>query len=283
MNRSNNSATTKKHYRILVVDDEQSVRNAWIKALSLQGYDVYGAASGAEALSLMRDTPFTLMILDMKMPGMDGITVMRKTREILPHLLILVITAHASLDNAIAAVKSQAVDFLQKPVPTQLLCETVRNLLTNHAERMHRNMLAEAITSVVDSMRLQTASAFANGSDVVSAYSVIDDGETMYVPPISLDRMRRYVTVDHTDAPVAISEGEAVLLGYLMENANQLLTSRQLAFRLLGDGSLTETEAQRLVRPYLSRLRTKIPVLKSDPPILRTVRRRGYMFVPRKL
>ncbi len=281
MDLPNTPATSNTHYRILVVDDEQSVRDALVKALSLQGYDVCGAASGVEALLLMRDTPFTLMILDMQMPGMDGITVMRETRKVQPHLLILVLTAHASLDNAIAAVKSHAVDFLQKPVSTQVLCDTVKNLLAHHAERAHRNMLAEAITNVVDSMRPQPTSF--NENHGTSTAAVIDDGKILYVPPISLDRARKYVTVDQVDTPIPISDGEAVLLGYLMENANQLLSARQLAFRLLGDGSLTESEAQRLVRPYLSRLRSKVPILKSSPPVLRTIRRRGYMFVPKKL
>ena len=275
-----NKTTNSKNYRILVVDDEQPIRDALVKALSLYGYDVLGAASGAEALLLMNRMPFTLMILDMQMPGMDGITVMRKTREIQPHLLILVLTAHASLDNAIAAVKSQAVDFLQKPVSTQVLCETVKNLLAHHAERAHRNMLAEAITNVVDSMRPQNVPA-AKGKPL-PVYPTIDDGEILYVPPISLDRMRKQVVVDNTETSVSISDGEATLLAYLMENANQLLSARQLAFRLIGDSSLTEGEAQRLVRPYLSRLRSKIPILKTAPPVLRTVRRRGYMYIPKK-
>lgn len=265
-------------YRILVVDDEPAVRTALVKALSLQGYMVMGAPSGEAALDLLRSMPFTLIVLDMHMPpGIDGVTVMRRAREIQPHLLIVVLTAHPSVDNAIAAVKSHAVDFLQKPVKTQALCDTVAKLLARHAERTHHDMLADAIASVIDTY----GTAEHNEKKASVALSIRDNGDSLYISPLTFNYTQKLVMVDNSSDVIRLSDAEAVLLQYLMENVNQLLSARQLAFRLVGDGNLTEDAAQKLVRPYLSRLRAKLPVLKGPPPLLRTIRRRGYVFASR--
>lgn len=275
----NATPLNRSQYRILVVDDERNVRSALQKALTLHGYNAESAASGEEALKMLQDSTFSLMVLDMHMPpGINGITVMQRTREIQPHLLILVLTAHPSVDNAIAAVKSRAVDFLQKPVSTRALCDTVDRLLHDHAGRLHKEMLADAIADVVNTLRVPEIPDI---NDATSEHT--DESEILYVPPLTLNRIYKTVTVDGSSVAVSISTGESILLAYMMTHPNQLLTSRQLAHCLLGDGDLSEGEAQKLVRPYLSRLRAKLPVLKSTPPVLRTIRGRGYMFQPKAL
>ncbi len=264
-------------YKLLVVDDDDSVRTALAKALSLQGYVVEEAASGAEALALLRATPFTLMVLDMKMPGMDGVAVMEKSRDIQPYLLILVLTAHPSVDNAIAAVKSHAVDYLQKPVQTRQLCDTVNKLLQMHLERVNKEKLVDAIAGAVDSWRGESLPT------PISPIVTEDEVDIFYVTPISLDKTSKHAMVDGAPGNrVMLSDGECLVLAYLMENPNRVLTARQMAYRLWGNDTMDSAEALGLIRPYISRLRAKLPVLKAHPKILRTVRGRGYMFVPRK-
>ncbi len=266
-------------YKLLVVDDDDSVRTALAKALSLQGYVVEEAASGAEALALLRAIPFTLMVLDMKMPGMDGVTVMKKSREIQLHLLILVLTAHPSVDNAIAAVKSRAVDYLQKPVTTRQLCDTVNNLLQTHIKRVNKEKLVDAIAGAVDSWRVENQPL-----SVPLTAPIGDETDIVCVSPIVLDKTSKHAMVDGAPGNrVMLSDGECLVLAHLMENPNRVLTARQMAYRLWEDDKIDASIAQNLIRPYISRLRAKLPVLKAPPQILHTVRGRGYMFVPRKV
>jgi len=232
-----------------------------------------------EALSLLRVTPFTLMVLDRKRPGMDGVTVMKKSRDIQPYLLILVLTAHPSIDNAIAAVKLHAVDYLQKPVQTRQLCDTVNRLLQMHLERVNKEKLVDAIAGAVNSWRGESPS-----TPVTAPIIAEDEVDIFYVMPISLDKTSKHAMVDGAPGNrVMLSEGECLVLAHLMENPNRVLTARQMAYRLWGDDTMDSATALGLIRPYISRLRTKLPILKTPPQILRTVRGRGYMFVPRKV
>lgn len=262
-------------HRILVVDDDTNVRVSLTKALSLQGFSVSSAESGEKALAILRSAPYTLMILDMMMPGMDGVEVMRQTRSIQPHLLILVLTAHASLDYAIASIKMHAVDFLQKPVSTRQVRETVNKLIQSHIDQMNRDKLVDAIANAVE-----TLGGRSNEQNELKA------GETdiVYLPPIRLNKTTKTVVVDNAPkVQIALSDGESTLLAFLMEHATEVVTAKQIAICLWNDFEMDELTAQGLVRPYISRLRTKLPILKVAPPILRTVRSRGYLFMPQDI
>ncbi len=90
--------------RVLVVDDEPTIRKPLVRALELTGYQAVGAASGKEALALLEQVSYDVMLLDMKMPEMDGMQVMDRARQLQPDLLIFILTGHATLESAIAAV-----------------------------------------------------------------------------------------------------------------------------------------------------------------------------------
>jgi two-component system, NtrC family, response regulator AtoC len=101
--------------RVLVVDDEAVVRTGIARVLGKRGFDVRMAASGEEALGLMAEQPFTVVLLDIKMPGMDGVEVLKRTRGAYPKTLVIMITGDPTMDNAIECLKLGAVDYLVKP------------------------------------------------------------------------------------------------------------------------------------------------------------------------
>ncbi|HEC35279.1 MAG TPA: response regulator, partial [Anaerolineae bacterium] len=113
--------------RVLVVDDERRLRSALVSSLSLLGYQVDQAASGQQALEMLRQRSYDLMLLDIRMPGMDGIEVMHRVRQVCPGLVIIVLTGHASLESAITAVKCDAADYLLKPIGLSALADAVAN------------------------------------------------------------------------------------------------------------------------------------------------------------
>jgi len=102
--------------QILVVDDDDGNRRSTEMALRKDGYDVVSVASGEEGLQELRQRGADLLVTDLRMPGMDGIAVLKQAREIDPGIAVLVITGYGSVESAVDAMKEGADDYLQKPV-----------------------------------------------------------------------------------------------------------------------------------------------------------------------
>ena len=104
------------HKCILIVDDESNVRLVFRTALESSGYDVSEAADGAVALAQLRKRRFDLILLDLKMPVMDGMDTLKHLRDSNDETPVVVITAHGRVAEAVTAMRLGAVDFLPKPV-----------------------------------------------------------------------------------------------------------------------------------------------------------------------
>ncbi len=101
---------------ILVADDEPGVRESLAEVLRDAGYRVETAADGDAALAALEQQDFAVVVTDLRMPGADGLAVLRRAREISPQTVVLVMTAHASVESAVAALRAGAADYLLKPV-----------------------------------------------------------------------------------------------------------------------------------------------------------------------
>jgi len=102
--------------RVLVVDDEEVVRLGYRRVLSADGFSVMAAGDGPEALTLMGSGPFDVVLLDMRMPGMDGMDVLRAIKERWPQSEVVVVTGFPSIETAKEAVRLGAYDYLSKPM-----------------------------------------------------------------------------------------------------------------------------------------------------------------------
>ncbi|MGH1364977.1 MAG: sigma-54-dependent transcriptional regulator [Calditrichia bacterium] len=118
--------------RILVVDDDNALRIVICKTLTSTGYEVESASNGDEALEILTTKCFDLMITDLSMPGMSGIELIEKCRELYPNLGCLMITAYASVDKAVAAMKLGTVDFITKPFSLKQLEEHLDHFFEVH-------------------------------------------------------------------------------------------------------------------------------------------------------
>lgn len=106
---------------VLVVDDEQDIRDASERILSRVGYQVQMASRGDEALDILNKESVDIMLLDLKMPGMDGLEVLERVRKQNTQIQVIVITGYATVETAIEAMKQGAYDFIPKPFePDQL-------------------------------------------------------------------------------------------------------------------------------------------------------------------
>ena len=120
--------------KILVIDDEVEVRKALVESLRQDGYDVWEAGDGAAALEHLERQPFELVLTDIVMPHMDGLTLVRTAIQRGYPAAYIVMTAHNSVESAVEAMKSGAVDYLPKPFPLDLLRLVVARTL--HAQRL---------------------------------------------------------------------------------------------------------------------------------------------------
>src|SRR5262245_55782058 len=102
--------------RILVVDDEANARTALAELLREEGFSVETAADGFKALPKLDDFNPDLVLTDLRMPGMDGIELMQKSRAADPDRAVVVMTAHGAIDSAVTAMREGAADYLTKPL-----------------------------------------------------------------------------------------------------------------------------------------------------------------------
>ena len=120
---------------VLVVDDEKNIRLTLRESLKAIDMDVDTAVNGEEALERARQKSYDLVLLDLKMPGMDGIEVLRRLREFSTTTAVIVLTAHGTVESAVDAMKLGAVDFLQKPFAPQEIRDVVAQVLGRQKRR----------------------------------------------------------------------------------------------------------------------------------------------------
>lgn len=116
--------------RILVVDDEDMLRNVIVQQLTGEGYAVGDAADGQEAIDILSKTDYDLILLDLKMPRVDGFEVLRFVKSTKPQTKVVVLTGFADLKNAIESKKLGAEDFISKPYDLVDLLTTVERVLS---------------------------------------------------------------------------------------------------------------------------------------------------------
>ncbi|HTP49920.1 MAG TPA: sigma-54 dependent transcriptional regulator [Anaeromyxobacteraceae bacterium] len=172
--------------RILVVDDEKLIRWSVGERLQRGGYEVISAESGEEALELLGAQAPDLMLLDVRLPGIDGIATLQRALGLLPELAVLMMSAHSTVDIAVEAMKHGAIDFLVKPFPFQALDAAVERALGTARTRRQIEALTqerrggtEALAAIVGNSaameQVRTMAVRLAGSD---ATTVLIEGES---------------------------------------------------------------------------------------------------------
>src|SRR3972149_6910216 len=119
----------KKNIGILIVDDELSVRDSLYNWFKEDGYRVGAAENAVEALKKLQENPWDIVLLDIKMPGMDGMELQRRINEIDKSITIIIMTAYASVETAIQALKAGAFDYVTKPIDPDDLSHLIKNAI----------------------------------------------------------------------------------------------------------------------------------------------------------
>ncbi len=139
----------KKHPKILVVDDDPGHRTTLKTLLKSWGYEIETAADGAEAVSLVKEKPFDLILMDVRMAKMGGIEAIGHIREYNPAIPILIMTAYSSVESAVEAIKSGAYDYLTKPLDFEVLGLTLERALEHAGLREENRSLKDQLRGEV--------------------------------------------------------------------------------------------------------------------------------------
>ena len=261
--------------RVLVVDDELQVRSTLVRSLSLLGYQADEAGSGHQALKMLEGTCYDVMVLDIRMPGMDGVQVMQRAHQMRPDLIIVVLTAYAALESAVAAVRSGAVDYLRKPASAYDIAAAAASALEKRAGALRHQHLLEVMDEALNELCETRVS--------IEPSPTHSPEHPLRAGPITLDLERRLVFISDTgdtdDSVAELTAAEAALLVYLMQHAGTVLSCHELARTALGY-EVSKEEAPSIVRPHVYRLRRKLETDPRKPRLIRTVHGRGYFFAP---
>jgi len=133
--------------RVLVVDDEQLVARVLTRVLESAGYEVHTCFDGASALDCIRDASFDVVLSDVSMPGLDGVDLLRAVRGTDLDLPVVLITGTPSMDSALGAVEYGALRYLQKPVETAVLCDTIERAVGLRRVALLRRELSDTLGS----------------------------------------------------------------------------------------------------------------------------------------
>jgi DNA-binding NtrC family response regulator len=130
--------------KILIVDDESVVRQAFVRILSGDRCIVEAVDNGADALQKMRQQPFDVVLLDLKMPGMDGMTVLRTIKENWPESEVIIVTGYAAVQTAKESVALGAFDYMAKPVGPDEVINATNEALLHKGWALRREPQVEA-------------------------------------------------------------------------------------------------------------------------------------------
>lgn len=272
--------TMSREASILIVEDERNIRLTLARILE-PTYMVTLAKSGEEALDLAYESEFDLILLDIHLPGMDGLEVLETINRQQPQVVVIVLTGYASVDNAVEAMRKGATNYLQKPVSKEDILDTVQaGLVERQCEQQHnaallkaQRLLSEGLVEL-DRVLPEQVDLLANAS-VDTAKQTIDSGRFLDRGPLVIDTYRRKAVL-HGDV-LDLTSGEYDLLLCLAQDAPQVIGPQELVYRTRGY-ECTLSEAREIIRWQVYLLRQKVEVDPSSPQYVINVRGKGYMW-----
>lgn len=261
--------------RILIVDDDPSIRMTLKEVLARESYQVFSAESGEEALRLLHGAGFDLALLDLKMNGMDGLSLMREIRRRAPSTGVIMLTGYATLESAIGALREGAHDYLLKPCEPDVLKVSVREGVKKQWREIRRRELinrleagVRELTAVSDDQELDADLLDGGDEEETTTTRFIQVGELL------IDLRKHIVTM--RGEPVNLTPTEFSVLASLAEASGTVLRCEALVSRSQGY-ECSEQEARTIIKTHISHLRQKLELDPAKPELITNVRGVGYM------
>ncbi len=237
---------------ILIVDDEPVALKSLSDILRLEGYTVASAENGQVAVDYVRNRYVDLMIVDLRMPGIGGLEVVRITNEVSPDTEIILLTAFGTTESAVEALRLRIHDYLLKPASPAQILASVRMGLSRRG----------------DKLRAREGYAPDTPPDERVATVTLSDGTL-------IDLSRRLIKDENNEISLTPAEGR--LLRIFIENVGRVFSHRELVLLVQGYET-AKHEAPEILRPLVSRLRQKLSPIPALDGAVVSVRGTGYVF-----
>ncbi len=265
-------------HAILVIDDEPALRRSLALILQREGYRVTMAASALEARHCLQAGAYDLAFLDLKMPEMDGLTFLREIHLHHAEMPVLILTAHASLESAIEAVRQGARDYLLKPIKPAVLLARVREVLSEQVGPRRRREIASQINELVDELQSldgQPAPSASRASGA-SAFPATESARYLRRGELTLDLHTRQAILRerHVLLPPLTFDYLVTLARHAPDAVSyETLVEESQGFRV------SRAEARELAQGRVHNLRRKLELDIRRPEFIVTVRDMGYRLV----
>ncbi|MAS33000.1 MAG: hypothetical protein CL610_03260 [Anaerolineaceae bacterium] len=273
---------TNETAHVLVVDDEGAIRYSVSKTLQRVGYHVGEAASGEEALDLMKKSHFDVILTDIRMPGLSGVDLLKRIKDQAPDAIVILMTGYASLGTAVEALRLGAHDYLIKPSSSQDIRQSVARGIERSRNLKRRRALLDAIRSNVSELTRADVDVVRAALEDVDfedepprmEQPITDNmNSNMTLGPLTIYPGRYQISVG--DRPIDLTPTEFDLLLYLAAHRGRVVSCHELVREVRGY-TVDEAEAREVIRPHVSNLRRKLKQAGQDADLIVNVRGIGY-------
>ena len=261
--------------KILIIDDEPALRQTLAAILKRSGYSPVMAGTKQEGMQKLREDTYSLLFLDIKSPDGLGIEMLPEIHQLNPDLPVIILTAHATLDAAMQAVRGGARDFLLKPIDPAAILERVSQVLAENKEPQRQ----KEIISQVQDLLAELGSPAPPAPEALKNKSELSDtnsGRFISCGSIRADLHTRHLTID--DNVISLPSSSFDYLVTLMRYSPEAVSFENLVKESQGY-SCTRVEARDITRWHIHKIRKAIEKDTSDPHHLITVRDVGYRLV----
>jgi DNA-binding response OmpR family regulator len=257
---------------ILVVDDDAPLRISLGLILRKEGYQVETAANGEEGLERLQSAKVDLVFLDLNMPGMTGTELLVQIHAKYPRLPILILTAHATMDSAVQAVRSGARDYLLKPAEPAMILARVAEILAELDQPNRQRELVGQLQSLLSELQqIEGAGAIPPGR--LASLTVTNSDRFLEKGPFNLDLQARHATLK--GRYIEVTGVYFDYLAILLRHAPKAVSNRLLVKETQGF-DVSEAEARDLARWRIHELRRIVETKPEQPKYILTVRGVGY-------
>jgi len=270
--------TLVKRPPILIVDDEEEARAMLQLVLSRDEYDVTAAISTEDALRKLSVLSFDVVLTDIRLPGIDGVHLLREIQRRWPDTITIVLTAYPSLDSAVAALRAGAHDYLSKPCPPPEIRRSVQEGLAKRRGLVKRWELMRALErQLLDGLQALREDRLAGVEDAGDAVAAPGPpsvpSQIIRAGSFIIDRERHVAMLG--DISLELTPAQFEILACLAERAPAVISPQELTRRALNYDA-NDIEASDLMRWHVHHLRRKLEVDPNQPQMLKTIRGIGY-------
>ena len=260
---------------ILIIDDEASLRQTMARILQRAGYEVTTASNGKEGLALVSEHPFDLLYLDIRMPDISGLELLKTIHAKSPDLPIILFTAQPDLNSAVEALRRGATDYLLKPLKPQTVIDRTQMILVDKQKERRKRELQrqiEALQAELNSLENPKADATISKPEQLPAL----DERFVKRGGLTLDLHTRHVTLNGRAVSLPPTSFDYLLV--LARHAPNIVDYQTLVSEAQGYQADTR-EAQELTKWHIHHIRQALEPDSRNPVHVINMRGTGYRLV----